>query len=128
MKFQHDSDCCTFLGTLDGVDMYFCDVGKPATVLARFSDEGPDYVSGIPIAQMMRADGTLNVKCGTASGTKEPGEKIEIDPPHRALRVALLIAYDNGLVKDTIAGRTMERCRHCGCEWLCPDCDGTGEA
>ena len=22
---------------------------------------------------------------------------------------------------------TVERCRHCGCEWSCPDCDATGK-
>ena len=20
--------------------------------------------------------------------------------------------------------RTVEECRHCGCEWVCPECDG----
>lgn len=23
-------------------------------------------------------------------------------------------------------GQTVESCRHCGCEWICPECDGKG--
>ena len=47
-KFQHDSDCDTFLGseTIEDVsyDLYVCP-GK--TYIARFGDEGGEYFSGV---------------------------------------------------------------------------------
>jgi len=74
-RFQHDCDQCVFLGRaehtisihpgfmpsdedFDGVfelaskkdvDLYFCKKG-PWTVIARYSDDGPDYVSGLQLA------------------------------------------------------------------------------
>lgn len=51
--FEHDCDACTFLGHNDEgtMDLYFCPQlpGLP-TVIARFSDNGPDYMSGIAFA------------------------------------------------------------------------------
>jgi len=57
--FQHDSDCCTWLGTVtfpDGeiIDMYSCggvDNKISGTILARRSDEGYDYASGTCFAK-----------------------------------------------------------------------------
>lgn len=47
---QHDCDpeCCTFLGTVDNQDLYFSGQGGfGATVIARYSSDGPDYMSGL---------------------------------------------------------------------------------
>ena len=44
--FKHDCDTCTFLGTVDGHDLY-CHAGDNPTVIARWSSDGPDYKSGI---------------------------------------------------------------------------------
>ena len=98
-KFTHDSDCCTFLGTLDGIDMYFCGQNVIPTVIARYGDDGDEYMSGAEIAAIASCNGTLRVLCGTPEGTKQPGEKIEMDAAHRALRVAYLIAIDDGLLE-----------------------------
>jgi hypothetical protein len=47
-KFKHDCERCTFLGNFKGFDLYFCpQTPNLPTVLARFSNEGADYVSGI---------------------------------------------------------------------------------
>jgi hypothetical protein len=51
-KFEHDHDCCVFLGHWDGgqrpADLYYCDQGiGEDIVLARYSDEGSDYQSGL---------------------------------------------------------------------------------
>lgn len=56
--FVHDSDCCVFLGHYHdstfsmcserrAFDLYWCEQGGDPTVLARYSDDGPDYFSGI---------------------------------------------------------------------------------
>lgn len=82
-KFNHDCDNCEFLGrhihlSEDGsyysgkeLDLYFCS-GEP-TVIARYGDEGSQYMSGMVFA---RPDGT----------------------PH--LYEAKLRAIKNGLYKD----------------------------
>lgn len=51
--FEHDCDCCTHLGTVkvyDGVyDLYSCPQGgHGVTLLARWSSNGPDYLSSPP--------------------------------------------------------------------------------
>lgn len=51
--FVHDCDCCKHLGTVtvyDGTyDLYYCTQGcVGVTLLARWSDNGPDYVSCQP--------------------------------------------------------------------------------
>ncbi len=49
-RFTHDCDSCTFLGTYEEHDLYFCP--REPTVIARASSEGPDYCSGIVSARM----------------------------------------------------------------------------
>lgn len=56
-QFEHDSDCCTFLGrfTMEAgergwptdYDLYHCMQGGRPTVSARYSSDGPDYFSGM---------------------------------------------------------------------------------
>lgn len=41
-QFQHDCDCCTFHGVLDGHDIY----AHGESIIARFGDDGPEYTSG----------------------------------------------------------------------------------
>ena len=54
--FQHDSTCCTFLGSYDGHDLYWCAQGGAfPTVMARYGNEGSEYKSG-----MIFADRGLN--------------------------------------------------------------------
>jgi hypothetical protein len=46
--YRHDCDACQFLGRWNNQDLYYCD-GEP-TVIARRSDDGPDYTSGLCFA------------------------------------------------------------------------------
>jgi len=47
-RYQHDCSACTFLGQHNDADLYFCSQGgKFPTVIARYSDEGSDYQSGL---------------------------------------------------------------------------------
>ena len=45
-KFKHDCKNCQFLGTHEEHDLYYCHGSMP-TVIARWSDYGPDYSSGL---------------------------------------------------------------------------------
>lgn len=47
-RFTHDCDKCDFLGRHGNWDLYYCykDVFGP-TVIARFGDEGSEYISGM---------------------------------------------------------------------------------
>jgi len=48
-KYKHDCRVCVFLGRYKEFDLYYCTQGgKADTILARYSDEGPDYLSGMP--------------------------------------------------------------------------------
>lgn len=49
VRFQHDCQLCTFLGTYKEYDLYFCDKGH-STVIARKSHEPSDYLSGMVFA------------------------------------------------------------------------------
>lgn len=49
--FTHDCACCKFLGTYQNHDLYFCAQGGfLPTLIARRSDDGPDYISGLSFA------------------------------------------------------------------------------
>ena len=50
-KYKHDCDHCTFLGHYNRADLYWCG-GKYPTIIARYSSDGPDYVSGFPSASV----------------------------------------------------------------------------
>lgn len=47
-RYKHDCENCVFLGYEDYYDLYFCPQGTIPTVIARFSNDGPDYISGMP--------------------------------------------------------------------------------
>lgn len=51
-RYQHDCERCQFLGQHNEADLYFCErVGFGPTVIARYGDEGLDYISGLVMAQ-----------------------------------------------------------------------------
>lgn len=57
-KYQHDCPACRFLGgyTHEGehYDLYACNQGGAVpTVIARWSDNGPDYTSGQSIGRSL---------------------------------------------------------------------------
>lgn len=50
-RYQHDCDNCRFLGEYGPDDLYVCaNDGKANTVIARYGDEGPQYISGLIFA------------------------------------------------------------------------------
>lgn len=51
---QHQHDCteCTFLGTLESNDLYFCNQSFfGPTVIARYGNNGQDYISGLSFSE-----------------------------------------------------------------------------
>lgn len=47
-RYIHDCKECIYLGQKDEYDLYFCNQGGLLnTVIARFGNEGPDYISGM---------------------------------------------------------------------------------
>jgi len=44
-RYQHDCDACTFLGQRLNHDLYSCGTGERVSLIARYSDDGPDYKS-----------------------------------------------------------------------------------
>ena len=47
-RYTHSCSKCTFLGQYNEYDLYHCiQVGGMPTVIARYSDDGPDYMSGL---------------------------------------------------------------------------------
>lgn len=67
-QFKHDCDHCVFIGRYNhewivvgrtviepgqAYDLYFCNqAGTIPTVVARFGDEGADYISGLRLADV----------------------------------------------------------------------------
>ena len=45
-KYQHDCDHCEYLGTYLEHDVYICqNSGSPGSIIARYGDDGPNYIS-----------------------------------------------------------------------------------
>lgn len=59
MRFQHDCEKCKSLGEFGYADLYYCDAQAigGATVIARYSNEGGDYQSGMAFADNIPALG-----------------------------------------------------------------------
>lgn len=58
-RYEHDCDVCSFLGQYKDADLYVCAVGKRIpTVIARYSDDGHDYASGLnsPLPELQEAE------------------------------------------------------------------------
>ena len=51
MRYKHDCRACYSLGQYEEYDLYFCDQISIPTVIARYGDDGPDYVSGLEFAE-----------------------------------------------------------------------------
>lgn len=75
--FTHDCGNCTFIGVINGkdgrtLDAYCCEQGGfMPTIVLRFGDDGPDYVSG----QDLRFD---NFRISVPEPEREePWEKID---------------------------------------------------
>ena len=52
----HTCLSCRFLGRHGECDLYYCPQGGFPTVLARWSNQGPDYLSGWSFGKMSRYD------------------------------------------------------------------------
>lgn len=68
-QFEHDCDNCVFLGNALGADLYVCVGSMITSVIARYGDDGPDYISGVATAEMdtrLAVAFTLAVKNGYA--------------------------------------------------------------
>ncbi len=52
-RFAHDCENCVFLGSHGQHDLYFCRGGVHPTVIARFGNDGPDYMSGLAVAHLI---------------------------------------------------------------------------
>jgi hypothetical protein len=72
-RFRHYCECCTFLGQHEAADLYFCMQGsmQDATVIARYSDKGSDYQSGLVFADRIEALGEAKRRA-IASGALKP--------------------------------------------------------
>lgn len=44
-RYTHDCEACVFFGRWGSYDLYRCPQGGIPTVVARFSSDGPDYMS-----------------------------------------------------------------------------------
>lgn len=62
-NYKHDCDKCVFLGVFHGdervYDGYFCNQNSISTVIARFGDEGSQYLSGLGFDHVLREIETL---------------------------------------------------------------------
>lgn len=59
MRYQHDCCKCKPLGEFGDADLYYCNaqlIGGE-TVIARYSDDGADYQSGLCLAEKIPALG-----------------------------------------------------------------------
>lgn len=51
-RYEHDCPCCTYLGTHEAADLYYCNVQGYINVKARFSAAPDDVISGIGFGAM----------------------------------------------------------------------------
>lgn len=49
--FTHDCDSCRFLGTFEQHDLYYCSNDTQNTVIARYGNDGCEYMSGMYFAE-----------------------------------------------------------------------------
>lgn len=78
-RFEHDCDKCIFLGHYNEHDLYFCPQGGSPTVIARWSSDGPDYISGLALVK--------------SSEVLQMAQR-------RAMEIGLFISYPVGGVRD----------------------------
>jgi len=61
-QWEHDCAACEFLGRWKEFDLYYCRQRGIPTVIARWSDEGQDYYSGLVFASAIPALGVAEVR------------------------------------------------------------------
>jgi len=92
-RYKHDCSNCMFLGNfiLDiTYDLYVCSAGKNiSTVVARYSSDGPDYLSGLEFA-------LLYEKGINSNGVTYKNTESFISPTGRILYEALKRAEKKG--------------------------------
>lgn len=49
-KFKHDCEDCVFMGRHNDHDLYYCAQSSIPTVVARYGSDGPEYKSGLVLA------------------------------------------------------------------------------
>jgi hypothetical protein len=59
-RYKHDCSNCTFLGRFRKYDLYFCPQTGIPTLLARYSDEGSNYLSGMCFGRTEVSEGDFN--------------------------------------------------------------------
>lgn len=115
-RFTHDCDRCVFLGADEKYDFWFCPNTKSVTgqtVIARFGSEGPEYASGLEIAQALAQKG----------GNSE-------HPLVKALHLAEAQGMFSKREEKAFELRMSEsgRCRHCGKERCYAHCQKADDA
>jgi len=91
---QHDCDCCHYLGTVDDTDLYHCgQSGYGSTLIARYSSDGPDYLSGLCFSQ----SGILRIAANRA-----------IEQGHLSVEDWRRAAYINGYIPYSDVKRLMQ--------------------
>jgi hypothetical protein len=48
--YTHDCESCLYLGQYEDKDLYYCSGGFTNTVIARYGNDGPEYMSGMIFA------------------------------------------------------------------------------
>lgn len=76
MRFKHDCEKCKPLGEFGDADLYYCDAQAigGATVIARYSDDGDDYQSGMVFADTIPALGEAKKRAIEAGYMMPNGE------------------------------------------------------
>lgn len=54
-RYTHDCDDCKFLGHFENYDLYACRQSWGPTVIARYGDEGGEYISGLTVSNKFPA-------------------------------------------------------------------------
>jgi hypothetical protein len=81
-RFIHDCEQCVFLGQDEEHDFYFCP--SPSgfhTVIARFGSDGPDYASGLEIAEAVEKREGPNSAYSLVKALKLARERGLVSPP-----------------------------------------------
>lgn len=61
-RFVHDCDNCTFIGQTAEYDLYVCPQGTLRTIIGRYGNDGPDYVSGGGVVFIETPMGRIRMK------------------------------------------------------------------
>ena len=127
MRFQHDCDKCKPLGEFGDADLYFCPaqlVGGE-NVIARYSDDGGDYQSGMEFADKIPALGEarnraiaarhMTRECIThhnACDCQEAEHQFQIEAREREIKLmgaALRVAEHHASVMESFASASAIR-------------------